>query len=1126
MYRALLVCNSTYDADPRLALLHGPRTDGRLLGRALVDERTGLFEPAAVTVLFDAGRNDVAVSVNQFFSEAQPQDVLLFYFSGHGRSKNDRLYLCAADTIGDLLPGTAVSNETLNDIMVDSVAHAIVIILDCCHAGAFKGAGVAVEQLLSGKGRFVLAATGAAQLADDADEEGRPSPFTGTLIAGLLHGAIDGDGDGHVDVADLYRFLSTELSGGPEPRHKFDGYGNIPIARRAASATTFVPTGPAGDLHDVDRQFLDVTTSATFMNSRQVASFRKKIRKDVGRTLSRRDSAIAFLQAANVMRDGRLTRAGALLFGEDPTAVIPTATVQCTHYHGTGKDAPLDKQNLAGTVPEQIVKALAFVAALSRRGEVPTAEGAATRPVFRFPMVAVREVIANALVHRDYAHTQMCVHVRVYANRIEVTNPGPWTGTDLPDGRTMRLGELQGESRHRNFWLAHVLSWNSLVETEGAGIPRAVADCRSDGVAEPTVTRLGDAVTVTIYPRPENATVPDPMSGTVRTDNLPLGSAIFEGRDVAALAAMLHGPGGAGRTAIYGLGGIGKTELALRYARAYRDRYQLVWWITADTAQNVGLGLAALAARIHPAGILADAHEWAVAWLQNHSDWLLVLDNVEDIAGTEALLGHVAGKGRVLITTRRNLGTARWSRLGLAPLNLGVLDQSASVRVLARMTGLDDTAGAARLAADLGGLPLALSQAAAFVSLHQGLDFDGYRRLLAERSERILGEAGLDESRDRTVAGVWQVTMETVTRRSSLAGQLISVMAWLAPEALPEDVLLPLADDPIDFQIALGLLQSFSLIDRNDGLLKSHRLMLAVARSHQMSEGSQSADERAAAVLWAAVPRDPIANVAGWPRWNVLLPHVDALIDSHRPEANPRDLWRVAEQAATYRLFQGQTGIAITQLEWVLSERQQLLGDDHPETVTSRHNLASAYQTVGRSSDAIQMHERALTDFRRLFGEEHPDTLASMNNLARAYTDAGRLAEATALHDTVVRTSLQVRGRDHPDTFTSRHNLAAAHASAGRVRAAVDLFEQVLADRRRVLGDDHPGTLTSRQALASAYASAGRVREAIDLFEQVLTDRQRVLGPDHPDTRKTAILLESSRGRADVHGGRTVPGSE
>ncbi|PTA47508.1 HEAT repeat domain-containing protein [Micromonospora sp. RP3T] len=505
MYRALLVCNSLYEADPKLHALHGPRTDGRQLSAALTDDERGMFVSAHVTILFDASRAEIAEAANRFFSDAEPDDVLLFYFSGHGRSRNQKLYLCARDTTASLLPGTAVSNDTLNDIIGDSLARAKVIVLDCCHSGAFKGS-VAVERLLAGKGRFVLTATAASETAADADGEDLPSPFTSALVDGLLHGADDKDGDGMVDLADLYAYLQIALRGSSEPRHRFDGFANVPIARRPGPVAGDMPDErseaerPSTPPEDPDHPFLDGTTTATVLSPRRVGRFRAAMRKDVGRPVPRRGSAADFMRAALLMREGRLTRAGALLFGEDPTAVVPTATVQCTHYHGPDKDAPMDKRTLGGTIPEQIKQARDFVAELARLGEVPTAGAAVTEPVYRYPMIAVREIIANALAHRDYQQREMCVHVRVFSDRIEVTSPGAWTGAEVADGEQCPLSELRGESRQRNFWLAHVLSWNKLVESEGAGIPRAVEDCRRQGAAGPIVVRSGEAVTVKIFP--------------------------------------------------------------------------------------------------------------------------------------------------------------------------------------------------------------------------------------------------------------------------------------------------------------------------------------------------------------------------------------------------------------------------------------------------------------------------------------------------------------------------------------------------------------------------------------------------------------------------------------------------
>ena len=173
--------------------------------------------------------------------------------------------------------------------------------------------------------------------------------------------------------------------------------------------------------------------------------------------------------------------------------------------------------------------------------------------------------------------------------------------------------------------------------------------------------------------------------------------------------------------------------------------------------------------------------------------------------------------------------------------------------------------------------------------------------------------------------------------------------------------------------------------------------------------------------------------------------------------------------------------------------------------------IASAYVSAGRITEAIALFEQVLPDSIRVLGEDHPDTLTSRNNLAGAYLSAGRITEAIALFEQVLPDRIRVLGEDHPDTLASRNNLAYAYESAGRLEEAIALYEQVLPDSIRVLGEDHPHTLASRNNLAGAYESAGRLEEAIALFEQVLPDSIRVLGEDHPLTKTVRENLEAAR---------------
>ena len=191
--------------------------------------------------------------------------------------------------------------------------------------------------------------------------------------------------------------------------------------------------------------------------------------------------------------------------------------------------------------------------------------------------------------------------------------------------------------------------------------------------------------------------------------------------------------------------------------------------------------------------------------------------------------------------------------------------------------------------------------------------------------------------------------------------------------------------------------------------------------------------------------------------------------------------------------------------------QERVLGPDHPDTLTTRNNLAGAYDSAGRFGEAIELFERVLFERERVLGSDHPDTLTTRNNLAVAYHSAGRFGEAIELFEQVLADRVRVLGPDHPDTLTTRNNLASAYRSVGRFGEAIELFERVLADRVRVLGPDHPDTLNARDNLALAYDSAGHLAEAIDAWEELLPDCQRVLGLEHPLTKQVEKNLEAAK---------------
>lgn len=320
-------------------------------------------------------------------------------------------------------------------------------------------------------------------------------------------------------------------------------------------------------------------------------------------------------------------------------------------------------------------------------------------------------------------------------------------------------------------------------------------------------------------PRPEQASI------TAQVSNLPRPPAgVFVGREaeLARLGQIMSDHENAVVTqAIYGLGGVGKSELALQYAHAHRDGYKLIWWVTAASPGQIQAGLASLGERLCPeialAGTTLDAARWATGWLQAHAGWLLILDNVEDASDVEALLAQLP-KGHIILTTRRDVD---WPRLAV-PIALDTLPPGPAVEILARRTGHAEQADlrdAAEIAAELGYLPLALYQAAAFV-VQARLTIGAYLAMLRQHPGRMHGTAA--EGAQPTVARLWNITIAAIRGRDPAAAGLLRILACFAPDGIPRVLLgTGLADTRTDEH--LGLLASYSMITLTAETVSIHR---------------------------------------------------------------------------------------------------------------------------------------------------------------------------------------------------------------------------------------------------------------------------------------------------------------
>ncbi|MFJ4976883.1 NACHT domain-containing protein, partial [Streptomyces coeruleorubidus] len=483
------------------------------------------------------------------------------------------------------------------------------------------------------------------------------------------------------------------------------------------------------------------------------------------------------------------------------------------------------------------------------------------------------------------------------------------------------------------------------------------------------------------------------------TGNLPgAASSVFVGRrdELAELRRLLTDEGEGAVTqvsatrAIHGLDGIGKSTLALHYAHTHRLTYTLVWWINATDAEQIVSSLATLAMRLCPqwaatAGVQEQA-AWAILWLQWHPGWLLVFDSVEDPADLRHYLGTLPG-GHRLATSRTATG---WH--AIAPtMHLGLLDADSAVTLLCTLALGTKHAptpkqrqDAAALAAELGYLPLALEQAGSYL-FETGISLADYRNMLGQVMDVAAG--GINP--ERTIARIWLHTLTAIERRNPQAVRVLNATAWLAPDDIPRTLLAPLCPDPRTLGEALGTLHAYDMIshsaDRES--IGVHRLVQTVLRHRPATEaayprGRQDAEH----LIRQAMPGED-TNTAQWER---LLPHVVSVAEStppHSPASS--ETADVYHAAAQYLYRQGRDAHTIRLRAAALAQYEQILGDTHPDTLTSRNHLAHAYQAAGDLERAIPLYETTLAQYEQILGDTHPDTLTSRNHLAHAYQAAG-----------------------------------------------------------------------------------------------------------------------------------------
>ena len=578
--------------------------------------------------------------------------------------------------------------------------------------------------------------------------------------------------------------------------------------------------------------------------------------------------------------------------------------------------------------------------------------------------------------------------------------------------------------------------------------------------------------------------------------------------------------------------GCRKSQIAIQYAYWYRKTHPdySVFWIHASSFDRFHQGLSEIARECKVPGFedpKANYFSLIKTWLSSERSgkWLMIMDNADDadmffgpdttIADSQAVEAIPLSKyipecshGAILVTTRTKIVGQKMARsrclIKVLPMN-----KEESVELFRKQFQGErlDTNKLGEVTRELEGLPLALSQAAAFIQMNS-ITFDAYLKLYKENDEmktKLLSERfeapGRDLEVPNPVIATFMISFEHIKRTTPQAARILSLMALLDRQGIPKPLIQGEAVDQMELVKALGTLKAFSLISSNeaDDIFDMHRLVHLATRNWLRL--SSEFDSWAIFCLKLMSKEFPSGEYGTMDTCELYLPHARAAL-SYKQLSSANDVYQahLTYRMSRYLQHRGHYNAANTLAEQALALCEKILGKEHPDTLASMSNLAGVLDSQGKYGEAEEMNQQTLELRERVLGKEHPDTLTSMSNLAGVLGRQGKYGEAEEMHQQTLELRERVLGKEHPDTLTSMSNLAGVLGWQGKYGEAEEMHQQTLELCERVLGKEHPDTLTSMRHLAGVLGWQGKYGEAEEMHQQTLELCERVLGKEHPDT--------------------------
>ncbi|KAJ5771710.1 hypothetical protein N7520_002239 [Penicillium odoratum] len=614
------------------------------------------------------------------------------------------------------------------------------------------------------------------------------------------------------------------------------------------------------------------------------------------------------------------------------------------------------------------------------------------------------------------------------------------------------------------------------------------------------------------------------------------------------------------RLAVFGLGGIGKTQVALELAHWVKQNmpsYSIFWMPVLSNA-SFEQACTQLATKLNISKASDD--ENAMESVQRHlslestGPWLLIIDNADDkelLFGSPDQPGGISqylpenNRGITLLTTRSREVAVSFAGKDIIKLQEMDIEEATGLleKTLIQNVSPEDKDQMLQLLKELYCLPLAITQAVAYINTAD-ISISTYFKLLRGTQNDVISlmsrqfhDGTRYKESQNAIATTWVISFQQIQRIDEAAANMLSFISCIEPKGIPQSLLPDLGSEEEKLHAVSTLCGYAFLAKRDEALFDMHSLVHLATQIWVEQEGTTKE------LMGTAIPHMqavfPSSDYTNRELWRIILPHGLKIIrtcdqyDSedipwlyykigHCLKADGRikeavdcfeeycrwtkcryeegDPYQLASQHELAGVYQdnGQIGKALKLLEHVVSVRERTLAEGHPDRLASQHELARVYHSDGQIGKALNLLKHVVSVQERTLAEGHQDRLASQHELARVYHSDRQIGKALNLLEHVVAVEERTLAEGHPDRLASQNELAGVYQDNGQIGKALKLLEHVVSVRERTLAEGHPDRLASQHELARVYHSDGQIGKALNLLEHVVAVEERTLAPEHP----------------------------